>query len=205
MRIVVRAVLFCTDVAERPGAKGDHKERPFVNVVAVGSGGMSLEISRITRDCIYKRLGECGRKEPRMNCPKRTGSNKHTACGCQIFYALCPPAHTRMSRGLERWLTSKRFCGFVVSWVPPPGSVRVAFPLFARCSKANMRRNHKDFSCKVCVQLDEEQHFNLPSGLSSRRSGLQDDSDGWTRAWGTLRTETQKTSAASLPTQTSGD
>ena len=70
MRIVVRAVLFCADVAERPGAKGDHKERPFVDVVAVGSGGMSLEISRITRDCIYNGLGH-GRRDPRS--PARNG------------------------------------------------------------------------------------------------------------------------------------
>lgn len=33
MRIVVRAVLFSAHVAKRPRAKGDHKERPFVDVV----------------------------------------------------------------------------------------------------------------------------------------------------------------------------
>lgn len=192
MRIVVRAVLFCADVAERPGAKGDHKERPFVNVVAVGSGGMTLEISRITRDRIYNRLGECGRKDPRTNCLKRTGSNKRTACGRQIFYTLCQPFALLRTRGCRAdWNVDSPPSGFVVFWMPPPASVRVASPLFARCSKANVRRNHKDFSCKVCVQLGEEQHFNLLSGLNSRGSGLQDDSDGWARAWGTLG-ETQR-------------
>ena len=98
MRIVVRSVFFCANVAERPRAKGDHNERPFVNIVAVGKEGMSLGVNEITGSRIYNGQGECGRKEPRAKLPRLDAQEtKHTACARQNFLALCP----RRTRGVR--------------------------------------------------------------------------------------------------------
>jgi hypothetical protein len=101
MRIVVRSVFFCTDVAERARAKGDHNERPFVYVVA--GGRMSLGVFEITGSRIYKRQGKCGRENPRGSFRKwtpRKQSAQPTRAKISLPFAL--PGHTRRPRGEGR-------------------------------------------------------------------------------------------------------
>ena len=138
MRIVVRSILFRTDVAERSGTKGDHSERPFVDNVAGGRKGMSLGLVKITRGRIYNGQGQCGRKVPGP--PARNGQDKQTQPACAKFSnALCPPAHTRKSRGANGFCDSPALHGF---WgLHPLFAVRVVFHS-SRSSGANGRRNH---------------------------------------------------------------
>lgn len=129
MRIVVRSVLFCTDVAERPGAKGDHKERPFVDIVAGGREGMSLELFEITRDRIYNGQGLCGREDPSPECPKWTPTNKTHSLRVPNF--LCPlPSYTRQPCGRygDSPLGILGFPGASTSFSPSrPSTLRAVF------------------------------------------------------------------------------
>ena len=99
MRIVVRSVFFCANVAERPRAKGDHNERPFVNIVAVGKEGMSLGVNEITGSRIYNGQGECGRKEPRAKLPRLDAQETKHSLRTPKFPCPLPSPHTRSPRG----------------------------------------------------------------------------------------------------------
>jgi hypothetical protein len=49
MGVVVGTILLCTNIAERTWTKGDHKERPVVDVEPESGEGVSLELFEITR------------------------------------------------------------------------------------------------------------------------------------------------------------
>lgn len=102
MRIVVRSVLFCADVAKRPRAKGDHNERPFVDNVAGGRGGMSLEFYEITGGRIYNKQGQCGRKDPRPAAKNGRPQTNTQPARAKFFlpYALVRTRGSREDRNL---------------------------------------------------------------------------------------------------------
>lgn len=125
MGIVVRSILLCAYVAERPRANGEHRERRFVDVVAGGSKGVSLRVFEITRGRIYTGLGHCGRKVPRI---KGAGQNN-----AQPRAKISPLCHNfARPRGVHTtaFVTHLRAWIWYVFW-PPRFSIRVVSPLFA--------------------------------------------------------------------------
>ena len=98
MRIIVRSILFRTDVAERSGTKGDHSERPFVDNVAGGRRGMSLGIVKITRGRIYNRQGQCGRKDPRPAARNGRPQTSTQPAHAKISYPLPSCGHEEIAR-----------------------------------------------------------------------------------------------------------
>ena len=98
MGIVVWSILFRTDVAERPRAKGDHNERPFVDNVAEGGREMSLEFHEITRARIYNGQGQCGRKDPRPAARNGRPQTSTQPAHAKISYPLPSCGHEEIAR-----------------------------------------------------------------------------------------------------------
>lgn len=94
MGVVVRPILLCADIAERTGAKGNHNERPVVDVVPEsGKQGMSLGLFRITTGRIYM----AGQARPQdSGLPEKDVPN-NAQPACHNFCPLPPtsPGHTR--------------------------------------------------------------------------------------------------------------
>lgn len=97
MRIVVRPVLLCTDVAERTGAKGNHKERPVVDVEpGSGKSGMSLELFR-NHNRPYLYVAERARPQDSEMPEKDLPNNAQPACHNLSPLPPTSGVHTRRS------------------------------------------------------------------------------------------------------------